>query len=48
MADIVTNFLSWFFPNVGELPEPVMLILGTIFLGLFFGLILRIVEGLRR
>ena len=48
MADIVINFLSWFFPDVANLPEPVMVILGTIFLGLFFGLILRICGGRRR
>ena len=48
MADVVSNFLSWFFPDVGSLPEPVMVLLGTVFLGLFFGLILRILGGRRR
>lgn len=47
MAVVVENFLSWFFPEVGSLPEPVMVILGTVFLGLFFGLILRIMGGRR-
>lgn len=47
MVDVLTNFLSWFFPNIGSVPEPVQVLLGSLFLGLFFGLLLRIMRPCR-
>ena len=42
MAEIMSNFMGYFFPNVSNLPEPVQVLIGSLFLTLFFGLILRI------
>lgn len=47
MAQFLSNFLEWFFPSVSSLPVPFQVLLGTVFLGIFFGLLLRIFGGLR-
>ena len=42
MVSVLTDFLSTFYPNIDTFPEPVLVIVGTVTLGVFFGLILRI------
>ncbi|MCI8403181.1 MAG: hypothetical protein HFI38_14010 [Lachnospiraceae bacterium] len=44
MADILTNFLSWFFPDIVSIPAPVQVVVGSLFLALFFGLVLKITK----
>lgn len=47
MANVVSNFMGWFFPSLDSIPEPLQVLIGTVMLGLFFGLILRICGGRR-
>lgn len=44
MDNVVINFLSWFFPDIVSVPAPVQVIVGSLFLTLFFGLVLKITK----